>query len=175
MREILIGPAGTMHWDVILRTAVVYLFILLALRLAGKREIGQMTIFDLVLLLLLSNAVQNAMVGQNSSLLGGILAAVTLVAFNVLLSRAREHWPRLNRVIEGTPTVLVLHGKVVDANLRRERVDEDLLEQAVREHGVADLSSVDMAVLEVDGSISVVPAGGTTHRLKRRAKALRRS
>jgi uncharacterized membrane protein YcaP (DUF421 family) len=174
MREILMGPAGTVHWDVVLRTAAIYFFILLALRLAGKREIGQMTVFDFVLLLLISNAVQNAMVGKDNSLLGGILAALTLVVLNVLLSRARERWPRLGRMFEGTPTVLVLHGEPVEKNLQRERVDKDLLEQAVREHGVADLSGVELAVLEMDGSISVVPTGGTTHRLKRRAKALRR-
>lgn len=156
------------------RTAVVYVAILLGLRLAGKRELGQMTMFDLLVLMLLANAVQNAMVGPDTSLVGGLLAAALLLMLNALLRRARAHWPRLGRVLEGTPTVLVVHGKVVEKNLRHEGVDEELLEQALREHGVEQLSGVDLAVLELDGSISVVPAG-SSHKMKRPLKSLRRA
>jgi len=156
------------------RTAVVYVAILVGLRLAGKRELGQMTVFDLVVLLLLANSVQNAMVGQDNSLLGGLIAAFLLLVLNFLLRRAMEHWPRLEEILEGTPTVLVLQGKVIESSLRREGVDEELLQQALREHGVADLADVDLAVLEVDGSISVVPAG-SSHKLKKPLKSLRRT
>jgi len=154
-------------WDIVLRTAGVYVVILLGLRLAGKREIGQMTVFDLVVLLLLANAVQNAMVGPDTSLAGGLLAAIVLLVLNAVVARLRLRWPVLRRVVEGSPTLLVLHGEVLTDHLKRERLDEETLEAALREHGVGDLSDVEMAVLEIDGSISVVPVGGTTKHVKR--------
>ena len=160
-------------WDIVLRTAVIYLVILIGLRLAGKREIGQMTVFDLVVLLLIANAVQNAMVGPDTSLAGGVLAAVVLLVLNAVVARLRLRWPRLRRLVEGSPTLLVLHGEVIADHMRREGLDQETLEAALREHGVADLSGVEMAVLEIDGSISVVPAGGTTKRVKRPVKYLR--
>jgi uncharacterized membrane protein YcaP (DUF421 family) len=154
-------------FEILLRTAVVYLVILFGLRLAGKREIGQMNVFDLVVLLLISNAVQNAMVGPDTSLVGGILAAVVLLLVNALIARLRLKWPRLRHWVEGTPTLLVLHGKSIPDHMRREMVDEETLLAALREHGLADLSGVEMAVLETDGSISVVPVGGTARRVKK--------
>lgn len=160
-------------WDIVLRTAVIYLVILVGLRLAGKREIGQMTVFDLVVLLLLANAVQNAMVGPDTSLVGGLIAAAVLLVLNAVVARLRLRWPRLRRIVEGSPTLLVLHGEVIADHLRREGLDQETLEAALREHGVADLSDVEMAVLEIDGSISVVPAGGTTKRVKHPSKYLR--
>ena len=160
-------------WDIVLRTAGIYLVILVGLRLAGKREIGQMTVFDLVVLLLLANAVQNAMVGPDTSLAGGVLAAAVLLVLNAVVARLRLRWPRLRRIVEGSPTLLVLHGEVIADHMRREGLDQETLEAALREHGVADLSGVEMAVLEIDGSISVVPAGGTTKHVKRPLKYLR--
>ena len=154
-------------WDIVLRTAGVYVVILIGLRLAGKREIGQMTVFDLVVLLLLANAVQNAMVGPDTSLTGGLLAAVVLLLLNALVARLRLRWPVLRRIVEGSPTLLVLHGEVIADHLRREGLDQDTLEAALREHGVADLSGVEMAVLEIDGSIRVVPVGSTTKHVRR--------
>ncbi len=160
-------------WEIVLRTAVIYAIVLLGLRLAGKREIGQMTVFDLVVLLLLANAVQNAMVGPDTSLTGGVIAAVVLLVLNTGVARLRMRWPRLRRLVEGTPTLLVLHGEAIPEHLRREGVDQETLEAAFREHGVADLTDVEMAVLEIDGSISVVPVSGTTKRVKRPVKYLR--
>ena len=161
-------------WNIILRTVTVYFFILFGLRLTGKREIGQMTIFDLVLLLLIANAVQNAMVGPDNSLIGGVLAAATLLVVNMAVARLRLRWPRLRRFIEGSPTLLILRGEVISRHLRREGLDEETLETALREHGVTDLSEVEMAVLETDGSISVVPTSDHTKRIKRPTKFLRR-
>jgi uncharacterized membrane protein YcaP (DUF421 family) len=158
---------------ILLRTVMVYLVILIGLRLAGKREIGQMTVFDLVVLLLIANAVQNAMVGPDTSLTGGILAAVVLLLMNAAVARLRLRWPRLRRWVEGTPTLLVLHGEVIPAHMRREGMDKEALQTALREHGVEEISGVEMAVLEIDGSISVVPAGGTTTRVKKPLKFLR--
>jgi uncharacterized membrane protein YcaP (DUF421 family) len=160
-------------WNIVLRTTVIYLIILIGLRLTGKREIGQMTVFDLVVLLLLANAVQNAMVGPDTSLIGGILAAVVLLVLNTAVARLRLRWPRLRRLIEGSPTLLVLHGEVIGDHLRREGLDRETLEAALREHGVSTLDDVEMAVLEIDGSISVVPAGGETKHVKRPLKYLR--
>ena len=159
--------------EIIIRTIAVYLVILIGLRLAGKREIGQMTVFDLVVLLLIANAVQNAMVGPDTSLVGGILAAIVLLLVNAAVAGLRLRSPRLRRLVEGTPTLLVLHGEVIPQHMRREGVDEESLLVALREHGVAEISEVEMAVLEIDGSISVIPVGGTTTRTKKPLKFLR--
>jgi uncharacterized membrane protein YcaP (DUF421 family) len=159
--------------EIVLRTVVVYLVILLGLRLAGKREIGQMTVFDLVVLLLIANAVQNAMVGPDTSLIGGLLAAGTLLVMNALIALLRLRSTRLRHLVEGTPTVLVLHGEVIQEHLRREGIDEETLQASFREHGIEEVTDVDMAVLEIDGSISVVPVGGTTRHLKRTGKILK--
>jgi uncharacterized membrane protein YcaP (DUF421 family) len=165
---------GTPLLEIALRTALVYLAILIGLRVAGKREIGQMTVFDLVVLLLIANAVQNAMVGPDTSLLGGVLAAAVLLVMNALVAQLRLRVPGLRRFVEGTPTLLVLHGEVIQEHLRQEGLDQETLETALREHGVADVTEVEMAVLEIDGSISVVPAGVTTTRTKKPLKFLRR-
>jgi uncharacterized membrane protein YcaP (DUF421 family) len=160
-------------FGILIRTLAVYLVILVGLRLAGKREIGQMTVFDLVVLLLIANAVQNAMVGPDTSLVGGILAAIVLLAANAIVASLRLRSPRLRRLVEGTPTLLILHGEVIPEHMRREGIDEESLLAALREHGVADISGVDMAVLEIDGSISVVPIDGRTTRTKKPLKFLR--
>jgi len=159
-------------FNIFLRTTAVYLVVLLGLRLAGKREIGQMTVFDLVVLMLISNAVQNAMVGPDTSLVGGILAAVVLLVVNALVVGLGLKWPRLRHWVEGTPTLLVLHGQVIRAHLRREGLDEETLMAALREHGVAELHNVEMAVLEIDGTISVVPVGETARRGKKAFKPM---
>jgi len=156
-----------------IRTIAVYFVVLIGLRLSGKREIGQMTVFDLVVLLLIANAVQNAMVGPDTSLIGGMLAAVVLLLINAAVASLRLRWPRLRRLVEGTPTLLVLHGEVIPAHLRREGIDDESLSAALREHGIAKISDVEMAVLEIDGSISVVPVGGTASRTKKPLKFLR--
>jgi uncharacterized membrane protein YcaP (DUF421 family) len=162
-------------WDIALRTVVVYFVILVGLRLSGKREIGQMTPFDLVVLLLLANAVQNSMVGPDNSLLGGIIAAVVLLVVNAIVAWLRLRSYPLRRVVEGSPTLLVLHGKVIPEHLRSEGLDQQTLEEALREHGVGDVKDVEMAVLEIDGSISVVPGGQETKRVRHPMKYLRRS
>ncbi|TAK13709.1 MAG: DUF421 domain-containing protein [Anaerolineae bacterium] len=159
--------------EIVARSLAVYFVVLVGLRLGGKRAIGQMTVFDLVVLLLIANAVQNAMVGPDTSLLGGILAAVVLLVVNALVARLRMSSPRLRRLVEGSPTLLVLHGEVIPEHMSREEIDEESLMEALREHGVAELSGVEMAVLEIDGSISVIPAGGTTTRVKKPRKLLR--
>jgi uncharacterized membrane protein YcaP (DUF421 family) len=161
---------ATPVWIIALRTVIVYGVILVGLRLSGKREVGQMTVFDLVVLLLIANAVQNAMVGADTSLVGGILAAAVLLALNAAVARVRLRWPRFRRLVEGSPTLLVLRGKLITDHIRREGLDEEMLETALREHGVASIDQVEMAVLEIDGSISVVPVGAATKRVSRPSK-----
>lgn len=155
---------------IVLRTLVIYLALLMGLRLAGKREIGQMTPFDLVVILVISNAVQNAMLGPDTSLTGGIVAAFTLLAANSLVNRAGLRWLWLNSRIVGTPTLLVNHGRFVDEHLRREGIQQDEVLMALREHGIGAIDDVDMAVLEVDGTISVVPMGDGSQRTRHRLR-----
>lgn len=159
-------------WSLVLRVVAVYLAILVGLRLAGKRELGQMTVFDFVVLLI-ANAVQNAMVGPDTSLIGGLLAAGVLLILNGLLARVRLRWPRLRGALEGTPTLLVLHGKLIAEHLRREGLDEEMVQAALREHGVGEIAEAEMVVLEIDGSISVVPKTGQTQRIKHPLRYLR--
>lgn len=161
--------------QVVFRTLAVYLALLFGLRITGKREIGQMTLFDLTVLLLIANAVQNAMVGPDTSLLGGIVAAFTLLGVNWLIARLRIRWPWLRRLVNGTPTVLILHGQPISSNLNREGIDEETLAAAIREHGVGEMSDVESAVLEVDGSISIVPAGQETRRIKKPTHLLKKN
>lgn len=160
-------------WSIAVRTAAVYLVILIGLRLAGKREIGQLTVLDLVVLLLISNSVQNAMLGPDTSLTGGVIAVAVLLLMSVILSQLRLRSTRLRHLVQGTPTVLILHGQKVPENVRREGLDDDTLEAALREHGVENVSDVEMAVLEIDGSISVVPAGQETKRVKHPMRYMR--
>jgi uncharacterized membrane protein YcaP (DUF421 family) len=147
----------------------VYAVVLIGIRLAGKREVGQMTPFDLALLLLISNAVQNAMTGPDTSVSGGIVAAVTLLLINAAVTQLVWKNKRARKVIEGSPTILIRHGKILAKNLEKEKVPEESLTQALREHGIASISDVSIAVLEIDGSISVlkndeVPTADRPHR-----------
>lgn len=161
-------------WSIVLRTVIVYGAILIGLRIAGKREMGQMTAFDLVVILLIANAVQNAMVGPDTSLTGGLIAAAVLIALDVVIARARQLLPFLRRAVEGTPVLLIHDGQFVSAHLAREGVAESDVMMAIREHGVSDIKEVKMAVLETDGSISVVPRASKTIRTKRHVRAVRR-
>ena len=161
-------------WQIVVRTAVIYLAVFLGLRVMGKREIGQMTVFDLVVVLLIANAVQNAMVGADNSLTGGVLAAFVLLAANRIISALRLRGPFWGGLLEGTPTVLVQNGEFVEPHLRREGVERAELEMAMREHGVESLSAVKLAVLEIDGSISIVPKDSPMVRTRRHIRQFRK-
>jgi uncharacterized membrane protein YcaP (DUF421 family) len=144
-------------WSFVVRTLVVYLALTLGLRAFGRRELGQMNPFDLVVILLIANSLQNAMVGDDVSIGGGLIGAFTLLVANWLLARLRAKFGWLQRVFEGEPVLLISGGKVLKGRLRQQNIEIEELEQAVREHGLADLSQVDTAVLEVDGTISIIP------------------
>jgi uncharacterized membrane protein YcaP (DUF421 family) len=166
---------GTPWWEILVRTVVVYAAVLVGFRVSGKRQIGQMTPFDLVLILLIANAVQNAMVGPDNSLLGGLIAAGALLVLNLGVARYRDHGGLFRNLVEGQPAVLISDGKLVDSAIRHEGIDMQELEQAIREHGLAGLDEVKMAVLEVDGTISVVPGGTDTIRTHRRFRQRRQN
>ena len=142
--------------DIVIRVSLVYLVVLIGLRLNGKREVGQMTPFDFVMLLLIANAVQNAMIGNNTTLWGGVVAATTLLIINTVLTRLVWKNNTFRHLVEGVPTLLVHDGKIIKKNLKKEEITEDVLEEAFREHGVLKISDIKSAVLEIDGSISVV-------------------
>lgn len=143
-------------FEIALRTGLIYVVLLVGIRLTGKREVGQMTPFDLALLLLISNAVQNAMTGPDTSVLGGVIAAVTLLVLNVLVTRLAWRSKKARTLIEGSPTLLVRNGQVLQEHLAKEQVTVESLHQALREHGIANLADVSLAVLEIDGAISVL-------------------
>jgi uncharacterized membrane protein YcaP (DUF421 family) len=142
--------------EIVLRTGVIYLLVLVGIRLTGKREVGQMTPFDLTLLLLLSNSVQNAMTGPDTSLAGGIVAAATLLILNFALAEYSGMNRRFRRLVQGQPSLLVHDGQVIESHMAKEHVSMDELQRALREHGVGTCKEAALAVLEVDGSISVL-------------------
>jgi len=143
-------------WELVLRSAIVYAFLLGVIRLTGKRQIGQLAPFDLVLLLVLSNAVQNSMNAGDNSLLGGLVAAATLIALNSLVALATYRSKRLEALIEGRPQVLIHNGKLYEQALTDARLTHHELNAALRQAGCVAVDDVHCAVLENNGSISVV-------------------
>jgi uncharacterized membrane protein YcaP (DUF421 family) len=159
--------------EIALRTGVIYLVVLVGVRLSGKREVGQMTPFDLTLLLLISNSVQNAMTGPDTSLMGGVVAAATLLLVNYLVGELSGVNRRFRKLVEGQPSLLVHDGEAITSHMAKEHVSMDELQRAMREHGIAQLKDVALAVLEVDGSISFlkyddIKPTASTHLVRRR-------
>ena len=144
------------YFSIVLSSMAVYLFIVFAIRLFGKTEIAQLSVADLVFIMLLSNAVQNAMVGSDTSLPGGLIAAASLFAINAVFKECMYRIPGFGKLLEGESLMLVYQGKVNDANMRKAKITTDELLEAIREHGVARVADVNLAVLEVDGNISVL-------------------
>ena len=144
-------------WELVIRSAAVYVFLLVLLRLTGKRQVGQLAPFDLVLLLVLSNAVQNSMNGGDNSLIGGLISALTLVLLNGLLSLLTYRSKRFEDLIEGQPLVLIHNGKLYSNVMQQARLTHHELDSALRQAGCTCVEDVHTAVLENNGSISVVP------------------
>lgn len=141
----------------IIRPAIVYAFLLIAFRVAGKRELGQLTPFDFIVLLTISNVLQNAMIGSDNSLGGGLIGAVTLLAVNGMISRLAYRFPRLADLIDGNPTVLIENGRIVEPNMRRELMTLEELQRSLRKHdlGWEDVSQIQRALLELDGTVTI--------------------
>lgn len=144
------------YFPIVISSIVVYLFILLGIRLFGKKELSQLSVIDLVFILLISNSVQNAMVGNNTTLGGGLIAASALFVVNYLLKRTIYRFPTLSKYLQGEPLMLVYKGKMKIDNLHHARISYDELMETIREHGVNSIAEVDLAVLEIDGNISVL-------------------
>ncbi|HTQ08536.1 MAG TPA: YetF domain-containing protein [Fimbriimonadaceae bacterium] len=139
------------------KTAVVLIVLFLAFRLLGKRQVGQLNIYDLAMIMALANAVQNAMTAGKGDLRVGITSAATLLLVGAALTKLLVRSKRTERLLIGMPTVIVNRGKVLKHRMRRERVTKEELLAAIRQHGLQSPTQVKMAVLEVDGSLSVVP------------------
>lgn len=141
----------------VLRSAVIYFFVLIAFRFAGKREVGQLTPFDLVVILIISNVVQNAVIGPDNSLSGGIIGATTILVLNYLVVRIAYRSPKMRHILEPSPTLLIHNGKVLHQNLKKELITMEDLDAALRQNGILDYQRVQVAVLEENGNISVIP------------------
>lgn len=155
---------------IILSTTGVYLFIILALRILGKTELAQLSVTDLIFVLLISNAVQNAMVGSDTSLGGGILAASVLFVINFIFKKLKYKFPNLRKVLEGEPVILIHHGKMIESNCKKNGITKEELLQAIREHGSHSMEEVDSLILETDGNISVVSNEYKHHSIRRLKK-----
>lgn len=153
---------------IVFKSIAIYLFIILAIRLFGKKELAQLSVIDLVFILLISNSVQNAMVGPDNTLLGGLAAATGLFVINYVLKLILKRFPQVDKLLEGEPMVLIYEGKVQQQNMEECMLTMDELKAAVREHGAKDISEVNLAMLEKDGNISVIT--GFEHKTMRRRK-----
>lgn len=152
----------------LLRTVAVYAFLLIGLRLSGKRELGQLNPFDLVVLLLLSNTLQNAIIGPDDSLAGGIVGATALLALNWLVVRYLYRHPAIERLLEGDVDVLIDRGELQQTRLERELITRDELEAAARRQGIEGLHAVETCRLEIGGALSFVPKVPTEEETRHR-------
>jgi len=149
--------------NIVLRSVVVYVFIVLAIRLFGKRELSQISVIDLVFILLLSNSVQNAMVGSDSSLQGGLVAAVSLFIVNYVLKKITFRNKKFKKIFNTEPVLLIHNGIVNTKNLESEELTMEELETAIREHSVESIKDVKLAVIEPDGNISIISNDQKAH------------
>jgi len=142
--------------ELVIRSAVVYIFLIGLLRITGKRQVGQLAPFDLVLLLVLSNAVQNSMNAGDNSLVGGLIGAVTLITLNYIVAMLTYRSKRIEALIEGRPQLIIHNGVLVKSALHEARMTHHELNAALRQAGCTCVEEVHYAVLENNGSVSVV-------------------
>ena len=162
--------------NIVLRSTAVYLFMVIAIRLTGRKELSQLNTSDVVLILLISNSVQNAMVGPDTSLLGGVIAASSLFILNFVLKKFIFKNKKLRELFLQKPVILVHDGKVDVDVLKKLDIDQEELEEAMREHGVEQISEVKLAIFEIDGNISIISGDDnlrqSSYKRKRRHKSL---
>ena len=156
-----------------LKTLIVYVVLVVGLRLLGKRELGQMSVYDLVLIIILGNAVQNAMINNDNTLGGGVVAAFVLLLANRVLNVMIVRSPKVERALVGEPVLIVSDGVVLQGAMDRQGITRDQLEAALREHGYDSLDGIHSVILEVDGSMSVVPRQASVTRTRRHYRGLR--
>jgi uncharacterized membrane protein YcaP (DUF421 family) len=161
------------YFDIIIRSAAVYFFMLIALRLFGKKELSQLNTADVILILLISNSVQNAMVGSDTSLWGGLAAAAVLFIINFTLKKLMYKFPKFSDFMQEKPEILIHDGKMDFKTLSKLNITHDELKEAIREHGVEHFSDVKLAMLEIDGNISIIT--GTKNLRQSHYKRLKRT
>ena len=144
-------------WEFVLRATVVYFVVLAMVRLSGKRTVGQFTPFDLLVVVLLGTAVQNSLIGEDMSLVGGLILAGTLIVWNWLVGFATARSRTLDRIAEGSPVLLGRDGELFDAVMRRQNISRLDVEEALRDNGLGKVSDAALITLEVDGTITVIP------------------
>ena len=150
------------------RSVAVYVAIILGIKIFGKKELSQLSVIDLVFILLISNSVQNAMVGSNTSLAGGVTVAASLFIVNYILKQFLFREKKVSQWIQGSPVILIHEGKIVEEHLKNERITHDELDAAIREHGVSSMEEVNLAILEVDGTISILSDNYKMHSKRKR-------
>lgn len=159
------------HYIIIAAKSVtIYIFIIAAIRLFGKKELAQLSVIDLVFILLISNSVQNAMVGNDSTVPGGIAAALGLFICNYIFKFLMRRSSQFSKLVQGEKIVIVLDGKLLKEGLKKSMMSIEEVEMAVREHGVKDISEADLVVLEVDGNVTVLSNDYSHRSVKRRKK-----
>jgi uncharacterized membrane protein YcaP (DUF421 family) len=155
---------------IVLKSITVYVFIIVAIRLFGKKELSQLSIIDLVFILLISNSVQNAMVGGDSTIQGGMAAALGLFLCNYIFRFFLMRSKKFSKAMQGEEIVVVLNGKLLQDGLKRSGITEEELEMTIREHNVKNIADADLVVLEVDGNISVLSSDFSKKTVKRRKR-----
>ncbi|RTY81753.1 DUF421 domain-containing protein [Flavobacterium sp. LS1P28] len=159
------------YLDIILRSITVYFFMVIALRLFGKKELSQLNTADVILILLISNSVQNAMVGNDTSLSGGLAAATVLFTINFILKKLIFKYPRFSDFMQEKPEILIHNGNLDFKTLSKLNITSDELKEAMHEHGVEYFKDVKLAILEIDGNISIISGDANlkqTHYKRRR-------
>ena len=147
---------STPYWEFIVRAVIVYVFVMVVLRLTGKRQMGELAPFDFVLLLLLSNGVQNAMNGGDNTITAGLIITATLVGLNAVIARLVFRNKEIEKVVEGRPEVLIHNGYLYSEILKRNAITHHELNNALRQNGCTSIDEVRLAVLENNGQISVI-------------------
>ena len=142
-------------WELVVRGLVIYLFLIILLRVTGKRQIGQLSPFDLVLLLILSNAVQNSMNAGDNSLIGGMISATTLIAINYIVGLTVFKSKKLEAILEGRPQVIIHHGKLYDEVMNDAKLTRQELDSTLRQSGYFAIKDVKLAILENNGTVTV--------------------
>lgn len=163
------------YLDIIIRSVAVYIFMLIAIRIFGKKELSQLNTADIILILLISNSVQNAMVGSNSSLQGGLVAALVLFIVNFIFKKIMYNSKTINDLVEDKPVILIHDGHIDFKALAKLEITSSELEEVIREHGVQNFSEVKLAIMEIDGNISVISGNKTlkeTHHKRKIHKTL---
>ena len=160
--------------ELIARCVIVYIVFLAALRIFGKREVGQFTIFDLALVLLAANALQPAITGPDASIPGALIVITTFFSLNHLVAQLRRHVPFVRDLLEGHATIIGRDGAWIREAVDREELDDEDLAAALREHGIETVAEMKLAALEDDGSISIVPTDGGSRTMRARRRRYRR-